>query len=201
VSRIPALCVAVLVASVAASVFVGCQDEVVVGPAVAPTPGPSGGAPGAAPDAGFAPLEYDDEVFVEAETVARDPFRSFASAFKVKAIEAPQRRVLMPHTTIAEMRLIAIVTGLPQPRAMLADAANVGHVVKRGDYLGRAEVVQTGGSEGMPLTLNWRVDRIRENEIVLSREDPTTPNNPPLTRVIPLHDPSEGTGVRPNARL
>ncbi|MCA9601050.1 MAG: hypothetical protein KC417_03435, partial [Myxococcales bacterium] len=39
--------------------------------------------------------------------------------------------------------------------------------------------------------LNWRVDRIRPTEVVLAREDPTAPNRPAITRVIPLYDPSE----------
>lgn len=72
---------------------------------------------------------------------------------------------------------------------MLVDPLGVGHVVERGDYIGRPEVVQAGtGAEGMPVTLNWRVDRIRPNEVVLTREDPTAPDRTPLARVIPLHD-------------
>ena len=102
--------------------------------------------------------------------------------------ESPQRTVLLPTTGLDQMRLIAIISGVAQPRAMIVDPAGVGHVVERGDYIGRPEVVQTGGTEGMPVTLNWRVDRIRPNEVVLTREDPTAPNRPPLTRVIPLHE-------------
>jgi type IV pilus assembly protein PilP len=108
-------------------------------------------------------------------------------AFVVRVDESRiQRRVLLSEVAIDELRLIAIVTGLSQPRAMVLDQSSVGWVIKRGDYIGRAEVVQTGGAEGVPVTLNWRVDRIRENEVVLTREDPTAPNRPPLTRVIPL---------------
>jgi type IV pilus assembly protein PilP len=39
--------------------------------------------------------------------------------------------------------------------------------------------------------LNWRVERIRDGSVILSREDPTAPNRPPLMREVPLHDPSE----------
>ena len=56
---------------------------------------------------------------------------------------------------------------------MLVDPAGVGHVVERGDYLGRPKVIQATGSVSM--TLNWRVDRIRENEVVLTQQDPTDP--------------------------
>jgi hypothetical protein len=88
----------------------------------------------------------------------------------------------MPTTAVESMRLIAVIGGLPRPKAMLLDPLGVGYVVERGDYIGRAKVLQTTGSVSM--TLNWRVDRIRENEVVLTRADPTDPTRPPLSRII-----------------
>ncbi|MGB5695653.1 MAG: pilus assembly protein PilP [Polyangiales bacterium] len=137
------------------------------------------------------PISYNDEDFSELDVQNRDPFRSYARAFKAQAAAPAQRRVLLPSTSVDEMKLIAIVTGIATPRAMLTDTAKVGHVIRRGDYIGRPEVVQTGGSEGMPVTLNWRVDRIRPGSVVLTREDPTAPDKPPLTRVMPLHEGGE----------
>jgi type IV pilus assembly protein PilP len=137
------------------------------------------------------PIIYADDDFSELDIQNRDPFRSYAKAFKAQAAAPAQRRVLLPSTSLDEMKLIAIVTGIATPRAMLADTAQVGHVIRRGDYIGRPEVVQTGGSEGMPVTLNWRVDRIRPGSVVLTREDPTAPDKPPLTRVMPLHEGGE----------
>jgi type IV pilus assembly protein PilP len=136
-------------------------------------------------------LDFTDDDFVEVDIENRDPFRSFAETFKVEAPKVVQRRVLMPDTSVERMRLNAIISGVAQPRAMLVDPAGVGHVVKRGDYVGRPEVIQAGGAEGMPVTLNWRVDRIRPDEVVLAREDPTAPNKPPLTRVLPLYADDE----------
>jgi type IV pilus assembly protein PilP len=163
--------------------------------------GKGGGAPkskpnqGAADDSAMAPdsgpMVYTDDDFSELDIQNRDPFRSYAKAFKAQAAAPAQRRVLLPSTSLDEMRLIAIVTGIATPRAMLTDTAQVGHVIRRGDYIGRPEVVQTGGSEGMPVTLNWRVDRIRPGSVVLTREDPTAPDKPPLTRVMPLHEGGE----------
>jgi type IV pilus assembly protein PilP len=183
----------------------GCDDPVVAGPVQgSPAPGrPAPVAPGAAGASQAGPADaasaeeataavpemprYEDGDFVELDVENRDPFRSFVEAFVVRVDESRiQRRVLLSEVAIDELRLIAIVTGLSQPRAMVLDQSSVGWVIKRGDYIGRAEVVQTGGAEGVPVTLNWRVDRIRENEVVLTREDPTAPNRPPLTRVIPL---------------
>ena len=141
--------------------------------------------------ADFGPTIYTDDDFSELDIQNRDPFRSFARAFKAQAAAPAQRRVLLPSTSLDEMKLIAIVTGIATPRAMFTDTAQVGHVIRRGDYIGRPEVVQTGGSEGMPVTLNWRVDRIRPGSVVLTREDPTSPDKPPLTRVMPLHEGGE----------
>lgn len=173
----------------------GCEDPVQVGPPapsapVAPQPQQAGPAEAEEVDAGTARAEHQLEDFVESES-SRDPFRSFADLFERRPVDQPQRSVIMPTTGVEQMRLIAIISGVARPRAMLVDTAGVGHVVERGDYLGRADVVQTGGAEGMPVTLNWRVDRIRPNEVVLSRDDPTEPNRPPLNRVIPLREEEE----------
>ena len=194
-----------LVVLVSCICFLACDDPIVAGGAAPPpgagaaagggrglpTPAGGGAAPAAAEEEAEEPpppLVYRDEDFVELDTGNRDPFRSFANIFKVQNVSAPQRRVLLPMTSIDEMRLIAIISGVAQPRAMLQDPNTVGHVVKRGDYIGRAEVIQTGGSDSMPVTLNWRVDRIRAGEVVLTRDDPTAPDRPPLTRVIALHE-------------
>jgi len=146
------------------------------------------GAEAASADLDPGPAVYTDDDFSELDIQNRDPFRSYAKAFQAQAASPAQRRVLLPSTSLDEMSLIAIVTGIATPRAMLTDTAKVGHVIRRGDYIGRPEVVQTGGSEGMPVTLNWRVDRIRPGSVVLTREDPTAPDKPPLTRVMPLHE-------------
>jgi type IV pilus assembly protein PilP len=173
----------------------GCDDEPIqMGrpsstQAVAPS-APSGGEeePDAGPQGPSRP-QLRDEDFVEAET-NRDPFRNYAENFRATGPRADQttRDVKLPDTSVEEMRLIGIVSGVADPRAMIVDRAGVGHVVRRGNFLGRAEVVQAGGIEELPIMLNWRVDRIRPNEVVLTREDPTAPNRPPLTRVIVLRE-------------
>lgn len=142
-------------------------------------------------DAGPAQPQYRDEDFVEADS-NRDPFRNYAAMFQV-VVEpgrggTPGRPVTMPDTSIEEMRLIGIVSGVADPRAMIVDREGVGHTVRRGEYIGRSEIVQAGGTDALPVELNWRVDRIRPNEIVLTREDPTAPNRPPLTRVLLLRE-------------
>jgi hypothetical protein len=132
-----------------------------------------------------------DGDFIETEQ-NRDPFHNYSMELKAKQPMVAQRTVLMPNTALGSMRLIAIISGIDQPRAMIIDEKGVGHVTTRGDFVGRADVVRSGGAENLPVALNWRVDRIRENEVVLAREDPTGPNRPPLVRIIPLHAQGEG---------
>lgn len=177
----------------------GCDDEVIVvsnrgmGPAD-PGPGPGQAVGEEAPDAGAGPEvpQYRDEDFVEANE-NRDPFHNYAALFQAQAPTSSEvtRDVIMSDTGVEEMRVIGIVTGVADPRAMIVDRDGVGHTVRRGDWLGRNEVVQAGGTEELPVTLNWRVERIRANQVVLTREDPTAPNRPPLTRVLPLRDEQE----------
>jgi type IV pilus assembly protein PilP len=154
-------------------------------PAAAAAPGP-----GAAVESNLNLPPLRDQDFVESE-LNRDPFRNFSIELKGKHPLVAQRTVLMPTTPLKAMRLIAIITGIDQPRAMIVDERGVGHVTTRGDFVGVADVVHTGGAENLPVALNWRVERIRENEVVLAREDPSGPNRPPLTQVIPLHPEGE----------
>jgi type IV pilus assembly protein PilP len=157
-------------------------------------------APPRAAQAEPAQRAYRDADFVESEQ-NRDPFRNYATELKIRAPLVAQRTVLMPDTGIDEMKLIAIISGVEQPCAMIVDQRGVGYVTTRGDFVGKADVVQGGGADALPVALNWRVDRIRDNEVVLAREDPSAPNRPPLTRVIPLHDedvPVPGAASRTN---
>lgn len=195
----------VVVLVIALALLGGCDDEPIqVGRGLQATPtAPSGGAPtpstpvgeaDAGVDAGVAAVrQYRDEDFVEADA-NRDPFRNYAAAFQAIASAAgpsTTRQVEMADTSIEEMRLIGIVSGVADPRAMIVDREGVGHTVRRGEFIGRPEIVQAGGIEELPVTLHWRVDRIRPNEVVLTREDPTAPNRPPLTRLLPLREEGE----------
>ena len=153
-----------------------------------PAAGKGAGKAGAGPHGGA--RTYRDSDFVESDR-NRDPFRSYADELRIAAPVVAQRAVLMPNTPIDAMRLIAIVSGIAKPRAMLVDEKGVGYVAARGDFVGKADVLAGGGTESLPVTINWRVDRIRENEVVLSREDPSSPSRPKLTRVIPLRDESD----------
>ncbi len=132
--------------------------------------------------------------FTESER-SRDPFRSFAAAFKDenKGAAKSQREVVLSQFAIDELKLIGIVTRAEPARAMLVDPGGMGHVVQRGQFVGKADIVQAAGRTGASYEINWRVDRIRDGDIVLIREDPSNPDVPSATRVIPLRP--EGSDV------
>jgi type IV pilus assembly protein PilP len=131
--------------------------------------------------------DYTENDFAESDH-NRDPFRSFLVQQQPANKEAlNQRKVELVQYSIDELKLIAIVQGSDQPRAMFLDPSGKGTVVYKGTFICRPEVVHIGGSNGPEYQLNWRVDRIREGDVVLIREDPAQPAIPPATRVIPLH--------------
>jgi type IV pilus assembly protein PilP len=131
--------------------------------------------------------EYTENDFVESDR-NRDPFRSFLVQNQpVNKQALNQRKIELPQYSLDELKLVAIVTGGDQPRAMFVDPSGKGTVIYKGTFLCRPEVVHIGGSNGPEYQLNWRVDRIREGDVVLIREDPAQPAIPPATRVILLH--------------
>jgi type IV pilus assembly protein PilP len=70
---------------------------------------------------------------------------------------------------------------------MFLDPTGKGQIVYRGTFLCRPDVVRVGGPSGHEYEINWRVDRIRDGDVVLIRQDDAHPEIPPATRVIPLH--------------
>ncbi|HSU41494.1 MAG TPA: pilus assembly protein PilP [Polyangiaceae bacterium] len=181
----------------AAWTLAACGDKVEVSP---PSPAPPAAASAAAP-APAAPKPADSAVagrreFPEAEFTeterSRDPFRSFAHNFveQAKSAVKSQREVVLSEFAVDDLKLVGIVTRIEPARAMLVDPTGKGHVVHRGDFVGRADVVQLGGQTGATYQLNWRLDRIRDGDVVLVREDPNNPDVPAATKVIPLRPES-----------
>ena len=135
--------------------------------------------------------EYTENDFVESDR-NRDPFRSYLVQTQVATKQnMNQRKVELAQYSIDELKLVAIVTGGDKARAMFVDPTGKGTVVYKGSFVCRADVVHLGGSNGPEYQLNWRVDRIREADVVLIREDPAQPAIPAATRVIPLHPENE----------
>jgi len=144
----------------------------------------------------IAKVDFAENDFVESDR-NRDPFRSYASIFAPEPnhhVAQNQRAVILGQFSLDELKLVAIVTGGEYPRAMVVDPGGKGWVIKRGDWVGRPEIVHTGGANGADYQLNWRVDKVRDGDLVFSREDPGQPGIPPASRVITLHPESETKG-------
>ncbi|HEY0464291.1 MAG TPA: pilus assembly protein PilP [Polyangiaceae bacterium] len=185
----------------------GCGDPPIVtaspsasGSAAATGPRPAAAAtaaPAASASAGVPPkIEVQEAEFSESER-SRDPFRSFAKSFAqdTKAKVHSQREVILSQYALDELKLIGIVTRAEPAKAMLVDPTGKGFVIQRGQFVGRADVVQAPGASGTVYEINWRVDRIRPSDVVLIREDPSNPDVPSATRVIPLRPEDELTAT------
>jgi type IV pilus assembly protein PilP len=185
----------------------GCEDDEVIQGGAPPASGtPAAAAParaGAAdagaeggydPAANLPPMplrEFQERDFDETDQ-SRDPFRSYAGVFAAQAKSKIllQRKVLVEQYALEELRLVGIVNRGPS-RALLTDPKGLGWVAKVGDFVGKAELVHSGGPTGADVAVNWRVDRIREGDVVFVREDPSHPEIPPTTRVVALRSPDE----------
>ena len=188
----------------------GCGGDETMGPAptaasasaeTAPKPSASASAPqasdaGAPPaDAGVFVVEFSENDFVESES-SRDPYRNYAALFltQAKARTVLQRKVRASQYALDELRLTGIISR-GDARALLTDPIGLGWVLHSGDYVGKPELVSTGGPTGVDVALNWRVDRIRDTDVVFLREDPAHPEIPPSTRVMYLHPVEEEAGA------
>jgi len=173
----------------------GCDSS--TPPSVPPTKKPARQTPAATAaasgqDAGPTMAEavvFRDDEFVETE-LSRDPFRSFSKAFgrETAATVQVQREVLLERYALDELKLVAIVRGGTEPRAMFIDPLGVGWIVHRGQLIGKAEIVHGVGPSGARWERNWRVDRIRDGDVVLIGDALMHTEIAPEIRVIPLRN-------------
>jgi len=171
-------------------------------PAPAPAPKPATASradAGVAPPADLPPLPeraFQERDFSETAE-SRDPFRSFASMFAAQAQTRTnlQRKVVVDRYALDELKLVGVVTRTAA-RALFVDPSGYGWVAKVGDFVGKAEIVHTGGPSGTDVAINWRVDRIRDADVVFVREDPSHPEIPPTTRVVALRTPEEEAAMK-----
>ena len=123
-------------------------------PAPAPTPPPAAaaGAPGGAAAAPAAPE------WVYSSVGKRDPFRSFLSE-----LEASRGGVITRCNTplgrfeLEQLRLVAVVTGLADPVAMLEAPNGVGYTVRRGACIGKNGGVVAAIRSGEVVVSEWAI--------------------------------------------
>lgn len=180
-----------LVCAVLLLASAGCEENVVVGK---PPPSASAGAPPAPASASAAALpelDVEDADFAESED-SRDPFRSFAKLFVDESGQVEvQLDVKLKQYSLEQLQLVGIITRVHPARAMLVDPTGKGHVIKRGQFVGKPVVVQTAKDVGASYKVHWRVDSIRPNDVVFVREDPTNPDVPAQTRTLVLRQEDE----------
>jgi type IV pilus assembly protein PilP len=181
-----------LVIAAAPFVLAACEDKPPPRPPAPPAP-PAPTAV-AAPAATKSGPEYAESDFLENDR-NRDPFRSymeiFATGDTVRKLRPTDLHVILSQYPIDELRLSAIVQGGDYARAMVIPPSGKGAVLKRGDWVGKPEVVHTGGTNGTDYLVNWRVDRVRDGDVVLVLQDQAHVELPKQLRVIPLHPDSE----------
>ncbi|MDD5307845.1 MAG: hypothetical protein PHU25_11045 [Deltaproteobacteria bacterium] len=124
----------------------------------------------------------------------RDPFRPFLDVImqQEESNKGVQREIKLKEYDVSELRLVAIITNIGDPRGMVVTPGGEGFVLKIGDYVGKADWIDRGGTGGEKIQVNWRVSRIHgsgkeeERGIYLVRDDPTTKATD-VTRFLPLH--------------
>lgn len=124
----------------------------------------------------------------------RDPFRAHIEVVsRQEAVQRiVQREIKLADHDVADLKLIGIITNIGDPRAMVTTQGGEGIVLRRGDYVGRADFIDQGSS-GEKIQVNWRVARIHgsgkeeERGIYLIRDDPLTKTPEDVTRFMPLH--------------
>lgn len=170
---------------------VACSEEVVRGSRPPPQPNASASASGSA-SAAPTRLDVQENEFNESER-SRDPFRSAMEIFSAQPEDKRkgQRKVELAEFSVADLKLVGIVSNSQPPMALLVDPRGKGHTVVRGMFIGRAEEVQSAGKTGARYEVNWKIDRIRDGSIVLIREDPRNPDVPGTSKVIWLRPDEE----------
>jgi type IV pilus assembly protein PilP len=175
-----------------------CEDKIATPSAPVVRQPTAAGTETAAPDAAPPKIDFQEAEFTESDR-SRDPFRANAQLFveEVRGKVKSQRDVVLDQYALDELKLVAIVTRIEPAKAMLVDPTGKGHVVQRGQFVGRPELVQSTGSRSATYEINWRVDRIRDGDIVLVREDPANPDVPSATKVILLRPEGELAATSP----
>jgi type IV pilus assembly protein PilP len=157
-------------------ICLGCVGDPKRNPAPQPTASASTAEPVPAtptPPAVVAPrFDLDRDPFAQVSGVKNPPAPTNDLARKAKKYSVDQ------------LRLVGIVGGEEQPRAMFIDPRGKGWIVERGDRIGQAEL-------RVDHFTGWRVDKIRADDVVLRREDQTRAPQTEETRVLALHSSPE----------
>jgi type IV pilus assembly protein PilP len=133
-----------------------------------------------APPAAVAQRSISEEALAS-NPPGRDPFQAYAPAPDPLPRDTRFRRA--HRIPLDQLRVVALVTNTPDPRAVLVDPSGKGYIVKVGELVGRPQPSSAGSGDR---TASYRVDRIRAGDVVLVRDDNASPEAAPATRVLSL---------------
>ena len=124
-------------------------------------------------------FEFQEADFAETER-SRDPFRSLRRNVRRRGARArvkSQREVVLDQYALDELKLVGIVTRIqPAQAPCWSTPRGKGHVDQARSVRRPAGGRARRRPDAAPTyEINWRVDRIRDGDIVLVREDPAQP--------------------------
>src|SRR6187549_310652 len=144
----------VLLGLLAIAALPGCAEDQIIDGSASAAPPREAAVEAAKPEVPPV-VDFQEAAFVESER-SRDPFRSYARFFleEARGTVKSQRDVVLEEYAIEELKLVGLVTGSAPELAMLIDPVGLGHVVTRGQFIGRAQVVQPSGGVGAAYEVN-----------------------------------------------
>lgn len=147
---------AALALSCAATLLAACGSKKPPPRAAAPPPPPAAAAAPAAPDGGAAASPAPEWVY--SSVGKRDPFRSFLSELEASRVGVLTRcNTPLGRFELEQLRLVAVVTGLADPVAMLEAPNGVGYSVRRGACLGKNGGVVAAIRSGEVVVSEWAI--------------------------------------------
>ncbi len=115
--------------------LVACDPDTTAERADPAPPAPAAPAEEAAPEDDEAEVKEEDASDFAYNAIGkRDPFRSFFHSGPDRTIASPTP---LQRFEVDEYHLVGIVWGISNPRAMVEDPENVGHVIEVGTYIGQ----------------------------------------------------------------
>jgi type IV pilus assembly protein PilP len=129
------------------------------------TPQPAPAAPAAAATAAAEPAKPQEPEWSYSSVGRRDPFRSFLAEFG-KSGGGLTTRCATPlgRFELEQMKLVAVITGLEDPVAMVEGPTGVGYSVRRGACIGKNGGVVAAVRSGELVVAEWamRADGSRD---------------------------------------
>jgi type IV pilus assembly protein PilP len=124
-------------------------------PPARPPPGAAPAAPAAAPGAESKPAAPE---WAYSSVGKRDPFRSFLTELE-QTQSGLQTRCATPlgRFELEQLRLVAVVTGLEDPVAMVEAPSGVGYAVRRGACIGKNGGVVAAVRSGEVVVTEWAI--------------------------------------------